>query len=301
MTALTINFCKKRFINSCKQNETNNKTSMNIYRFIRNPMLAAGFLLVLSSCMKNHSLVINPILNGNMIITFSHHIKGNDLKFDSLIYTTSLGNRYQVNNLKYFISELSFHLQDKKWMEVTMDKGIHYTDARDNYSCSWWLSDLFPAGTYDTIAFTFGLNEQQNQTGLFPNPPERDMFWPDILGGGYHYLMMDLKWKNSTMTETQPFDFHLGIGQVYAGDTLSNDSIIGFIQNYFRVILPCKMIIVQGKYQQIILQMDVDKWFDGKFAFNFADYPEGMIMQVQEGMFRACVNGRDVFSAVIPK
>ena len=273
---------------------------MNLYNNLKNFILFAVTVLIFSSCIKNHSLEITPLYNGNVIITFSHKVKGENLKFDTMLYKTSLGNEYEIDNLKYFISEISFHSVKKAWQEITMDKGIHYVDASDNYSCSWWVNDLFPAGSYDTVSFTFGLNEHQNLTGLFPDPPQRDMLWPEILGGGYHYMMMDLKWENSSMTQAQPFNFHLGIGQMYAGDTLNTDSIIGYIQNYFRVRIPCKLEITQGKYHQVILEMNLEKWFDGKYAFDFSNYPDG-IMQVQEGMFKACANGRDAFSVNIPK
>ena len=54
-------------------------------------------------------------------------------------------------------------------------------------------------------------------------------------------MKMNLKWKNNSMSQAFPFMFHLGIGQVYASDTINTDSIIGFVQNYFRVSLPCKL------------------------------------------------------------
>jgi hypothetical protein len=255
-------------------------------------------MLVLSSCIKNHSLEITPINYGNIIFTFSHKVNGEPLKFDTLFYHTSVGNEYMVNDLQYFISHVSVHSVKGKWYDITTHDGIHYVDARDNFSCSWWVNDLMSAGIYDTVAFIFGLDEKQNISGRFPDPPERDMFWPDILGGGYHYMKMNLKWKNSTMEQTLPFMFHLGIGQVYASDTINTDSIIGFVQNYFRVSLPCKLDLTGGGYHQVMLQMNVDRWFDGQYAFNFSDYPDG-IMQNQEGLFRACKNGRNAFDVTI--
>jgi hypothetical protein len=245
------------------------------------------FILILYSCTKHHSLEITPITYGNIIFTFTHKVNGESLKFDTMLYRTSLGSRYMVNDLQYFISRVSL-----------TDDGIHYTDARDNYSCSWWVNDLLPAGTYDTVAFTFGLDEKQNNSGRFPDPPERDMFWPDMLGGGYHYMKMNLKWENDTMAQSLPFMFHLGIGQVYAPNTVNPDSIIGFVQNHFRVSLPCKLDLSAGGYHQVMLQMNVDRWFDGNNAFDFSDYPDG-IMQNQEGMFKACLNGRKAFSVTI--
>jgi hypothetical protein len=44
--------------------------------------------------------------------------------------------------------------------------------------------------------------------------------------------------------------------------------------------------------------MNVDKWFDGNNAFDFAAYPNG-IMQNEAGMFKACQNGKQAFSIII--
>ena len=271
---------------------------MNHFSGIPKIMLMASLLLVFQSCMKQHSLEVTPINYGNIILTFIHNVNGEPLKFDTMIYQTSTGNRYSVNDLQYFISRVSLHSTKGTWAPVLTDAGIHYTDARNNNLCTWWVNDLFSYGMYDTISFTFGLDEFQNISGRYPDPPERDMFWPDALGGGYHYMKMDLKWKNSTMTQPLPFNFHLGIGQVYAGNTMNPDSIIGFVQNSFRISLPCKLEVNSAGIRQVIIQMNVDKWFDGNNAFDFAAYPNG-IMQNEAGMFKACQNGKQAFSIII--
>ena len=36
---------------------------------------------------------------------------------------------------------------------------------------------------------------------MFVNPPEVNMMWPDVLGGGYHYLMLNGKWKTPENNE----------------------------------------------------------------------------------------------------
>ena len=62
------------------------------------------------------------------------------------------------------------------------------------------------------------------------------MMWPDILGGGYHYMMINGKWKNENNV-TDNFAFHLGIGQLYKSNVIDVDSIYAFVQNYFYVKL----------------------------------------------------------------
>ena len=258
--------------------------------------LSLIFLLILSySCHKDHSPEISALKNGTVQIDFLHSVNGNALVFDSLEYVTSLGNQYMVNDLQYFVSGLSFHQSGGTWVYIRDSSGIHYVDARIASSCQWQITQQLPTGNYDSIGFIFGLDEADNRSGRFVNPPERDMFWPEMLGGGYHYMKMNLKWKNQAMQETMPFMFHLGIGQMYSGTTADPDSIIGFIQNYFPVKLPVSTTISANHSSVIGVEMNVAGWFDGQNAFDFSLYPMG-IMQNQSGMYRAALNGRSVFS-----
>lgn len=268
---------------------------MNFLNRMQKIILFPLSLLIFSSCMKQHSLEITPITSGNVIFTFTHSVNGEGLQFDTMIYSTSLGNRYMVNDLQYFVSRFSLHQVNGRWVGIKADDGIHYTDARNSVSCAWWPHDAIPSGTYDTISFILGLDVNQNITGRFPDPPQRDMFWPDMLGGGYHYMKLNLKWMNNSMTQPLPFDFHLGIGQIYPPNSINPDSILGFVQNYFPLFLPCKIEVSNGGVQQINIMMKVDRWFDGESAFDFSAYPNGIMMN-QDAMFRACVNGRKAFT-----
>ncbi len=273
---------------------------MKLFDTIRKNAILFLLLLILYSCTKKNSNENTTSTHGNIIFTFTHKVNGGSLKFDTMLYRTSLGNNYMINDLQYFISRVSVHSVNGTWNDIATDDGIHYVDANDNNLCTWWVNDILPATTYDTVSFIFGLDDEQNTSNRFPNPPESDMFWPDMMGGGYHYMKLDLKWKNDTMTKSLPFNFHLGIGQMYIDNSVNPDSIIGFVQNFFKVSLPCQLNLMAGGYHQILLQMNIEKWFDGENAFNFAAYPNG-IMQVQEGMFKACLNGKRAFSVTNTK
>ena len=256
--------------------------------------------LLLLSCRKHELYLIPAPQKARVVVSFENFDGAGPLQTDALIYATSLGNRYQVNDLQYFISELVFHAPGGKDLMVPDDDSIHYIDLHIDSTLEWKINGLqLPAGQYDSVSFIFGLDQKANRSNRFPNPPERDMFWPDILGGGYHYMKMNLKWKNDTMTELMPFMFHLGIGQIYEGTTEDPDSIIGFVQNYFRVTLPASSFLLkEGTDCHLTIRMNVDRWFDGENAFDFGAYPMG-IMQNEQGMHLACLNGRKVFTCKV--
>ena len=121
------------------------------------------------------------------------------------------------------------------------------------------------------------------------------MFWPDELGGGYHYMKLNGKWLN-TNAMIEPFNFHLGIGQTY--DTTGQ--VTGFVQNYFRV--NCYLAIYSSFIAQVRanemnhlgINMNIESWFKTPHTWDFNQWG-GMIMQNQEAMKTACENGFDVF------
>ncbi len=260
-------------------------------------MILLFIATVIFGCQKQKEIPVIPYEEGNVSVALFHHVLGKTLIPDSLIYRNSLGEYYMINDLQYFISKLQLHDEKGKWIVISSDKGIHYTDIKLKTTLEWKITDGLPAGSYDSLAFIFGLDTDENISFRFPDPPERDMFWPEMLGGGYHYMKMNMKWKNDTMPEQLPFMFHLGIGQMYQGSSTDPDSIIGFIPNYFKVTLPVLLKIGPGATGKIGIIMNIEKWFDGENAFDFARYPMG-IMQNQEGMYNACMNGRKAFGIV---
>ena len=112
-----------------------------------------------------------------------------------------------------------------------LDNLILDTDLDE--TLEWKVYDHIPVGSYSGISFTFGIGEDKNHTLMYVNPPESLMFWPEFLGGGYHYMKLNGKWLDSNQ-QVSPFNFHLGIGQIYD----STGAITGFIHNNFNVIIP---------------------------------------------------------------
>lgn len=129
---------------------------------------------------------------------------------------------------------------------------------------------------------------------MYVNAPEKDMFWPEFLGGGYHYMKLNGKWLPEGQTsQTIPFDFHLGIGQIYHAYP---DSITGYVHNYFDVSLPgSEFSIDAGETWELKITMHVENWFNDPHIYDH-DVFGGYIMQNQEAMQLVKENGFNVFT-----
>ena len=204
-------------------------------------------------------------------------------------YTNAANNRYFLQEIKYFISSVQLYRQDGTKIEVKHNDGIHYVDVFYENTLTWNIVQQIPEGAYDSIAFVFGLNETDNQSFRFTNPPESNMSWPEVLGGGYHYMMLN-GWFYRGDTLKSPLNIHLGRGQIRDGD-----AIIGFIPNYFHVCLPKSFSIKRDESTILTLIMDINNWFKEPFLYDF-DYWGGHIMQNQSAMQTLKENGHNVFS-----
>ncbi|MBC8315460.1 MAG: hypothetical protein ISR57_02605 [Bacteroidales bacterium] len=230
-----------------------------------------------------------------LILQFDFLVDGEGLQADTMIYVNEAGNHYMVNEIQFFISDVKLNHSEGNIYQIQDSKTIHYIDSDLPETQSWHVSDNIPAGTYSSISFIFGINEEKNQSLIFPNPPESFMFWPEHLGGGYHYMKLNGKWLDENQ-QVRPFNFHLGIGQIYYSFP---DSISGFVQNYFQVALPnSSFTLEKNQTRKILITMNIENWFRSPHTYDH-DVWGGMIMQNQEAMKMACENGADVFTVII--
>ena len=260
-------------------------------------LLTTGLILTFFSCKKDISPLPTSLFDKGMLqINFAHNVNGQPIQFDSLMYVNSAGNQYKIHDLEYFISEVALYKHDGTKTLLKGEEEIHYVDNRIPSSMTWKLNDNIPEGLYDSVTFVFGLTAEKNITGTLP---EINMVWPNMLGGGYHYMMLNGFWKDK-QDMMESLNFHLGIGQIYN----SKDSIIGFIQNYFSVNLPNSGFTLYGDMtNNINITMNIEKWFNGPpyvFDFNKDGYDSikhtESIMMDQKAMNKIKANGKNVFT-----
>lgn len=252
--------------------------------------LTAILFIFLNSCKEKDN---GP---GSIKLTFNEVVNDESLKTDTLAYINEAGNQYLVSEIQYFISNFTLYFNNGESYTVKDNMGIHYVDTDIPDTKYWDIPDDIPSGHVDSIVFVFGLDSADNQSNIFPNPPESNMFWPEQLGGGYHYMKLNGKYL-ATGGTLAPFNYHLGIGQIY--DT--NGQVTSFVQNYFKVSFPLVMMssmlvdVKPGETTSLLITMNIDSWFKTPNTWDF-NTMGSMMMQNQAAMHAACENGHDVFS-----
>lgn len=258
--------------------------------------LFGTLLLINVSC--NNDEPDNNTTSGHISFSFTHLVDGLALQKDNMKYVNAAGNPYEINQVMYFISDVTLHKSDgtKKMISGWTDN--HYVDIDIPSTLTWDVYDDIAAGAYDSVSFIFGFTAEKNKSFMFVNPPEVNMMWPDILGGGYHYMMINGSWKDNANV-IKSYAFHMGIGQLYKSNVIEVDSIYAFVQNYFSVKLPNSSFTVEeNKTRNIEIIMNIDSWFKTPHNYDH-NYWSGAIMQNQAAMQMVKENGYDVFKVGI--
>lgn len=229
---------------------------------------------------------------GDVAIHFTHYVDQSPLQLNQQIYSNAAENPYQVNEVKYFVSKLYFITTDNKLVKVEQDAGLHYVDLNYPATTSWSIKNI-EEGEYQAVQFVFGLDEEDNQSNRFPNAPECNFFWPQHLGGGYHYMQINGKWQPPA-GNLKNFNFHTGIGQLYYSNVLAIDSIYAYVHNYIALTVPVSFTINKDKTSNLELRMNLDQWFKDPYVYDF-NYFGSSIMQNQNAQSVIKANGRDVF------
>ncbi len=237
-------------------------------------MLLVAAALV--SCKK-------PASYGDLTVNIDYSVNGKALITDSLCYCNEAGNEFLITEIQWFISKME--LQDERGEWVSSEQKIFYIDTDIPESQTLQIASI-PVGRYKALRFVFGLDEEDNRTGLFTDPPESEMFWPDFLGGGYHYMKLNGKFLNAE-GHLAPLAIHLGIGQ--------NEDCTEFYQNYFIVELPIDFTIKENTVNQFDLTMVIDNWFRNPNLYDFNTFGSA-IMQNQAAQQALKENGKDVFT-----
>ena len=233
-----------------------------------------------------------PKEKAEISLNLGYEVNGKPLVTDTLYYENEAGNQFLITEIQWFLSNIELKNEAGDWIMLhqpgladTLDiSRVYYIDT-DIPESQTLHSGPVELGYYTAIRFTFGLDEIDNQTGLFTDPPESEMFWPDMLGGGYHYMKLNGKYLDAE-GRLAPLAIHLGIGQ--------NEDCTEFYQNYFIVELPIDLNVAANAENRLDLTMVIDNWFRNPNTIDFNELGSH-IMQNQTAQRLLNGNGKDVF------
>ena len=140
-------------------------------------------------------------IKDSISMEFYNHIDGTPLIFDSTGYSqwfSTLSNQnFNIYNLYYLVTDIKLTDNDGNTLKTLSD--IHFVNSDNMNSNFIYLPEILKSGEYSNIEFVFGLNKDKNINNEYINEDfHNQMFWPEFMGGGYHYMKLEGKFNDET-------------------------------------------------------------------------------------------------------
>jgi hypothetical protein len=239
--------------------------------------LCFTLLIFLFSCKKD-TTTIPPTSAGSIPIqgldlSFNYKIDNDPFMVNHFMYYTPAGYNYSISNISYYISRLNLIKADSTYLPI---KDFLFIDALTSETNDFILATI-PEGDYIGIKFNIGLDTSQNISFILPPTTENNnMQWPQLMGGGYHFLKLEGNYKDTL--GTYGYAMHLG----------TNNCLIPI--KFFKPIT-----ITKDTKTTIRFTMNINEWFKNPNLFDF-NTDANNIMGDSINMKKIAENGSDVFT-----
>lgn len=195
--------------------------------------------------------------------------------FNGFNFTTEHGESISIERLRYVISRISLGNQEKPYQLINIG---------ENTGFEMTFQEV-PLGT-NRMQFTFGFSDADNIDGIYQDLNSVSFTVPQMLGGGYHYMQFDGKYKDIN-NDAANFNYHA----IRAVDRTDPANLI-FEDTSFNVDLGN---INLTKDATIEIKMNIAEWFKNPNTWNLNELNTVLMpnFQAQKLMKQ---NGISVFS-----
>ncbi len=214
-------------------------------------------------------------------VQISYEVDGVPLEFDTLKFKTPYNVQFKMENLLYYISEITLHKTDgsvcKTWENGA--RRYFYMDGRKEPVATLDLGNV-PEGEYNKITFHVGLPEDLNKHGAIENTTENtNMIWPTMMGGGYHFTKFEGKFMRPVVDTLAGFAIHIG----------TNSALVNVTVN-----LPTPLKISGTNKVTIPLVMNFNEWLKTPYDYDFST-DKSYTMMDSTLRVKLAANGADAF------
>lgn len=228
-------------------------------------------ILLFCSCHKEEE-------NISLTIKFTHNWNGvpvTNQDFNTFKFTTANGENISIERLRYLISNISL-AEESANNHFLIDVGKNAENLIP-------IKDVL--SNNNKLTFTFGLTDSENIDGSYQDLNSINFNVPGMLGGGYHYMQFDGKYKD-TNNQDANFNYHV----IRAVDT-SDPTNLKFEDTSFTVDLG---IIEIKNNTTIEISMNIAEWFTNPNTWDL-NVLNTVLMPNFEAQKQMNANGKTVF------
>jgi len=239
-------------------------------------------IIAFSTCKDEKDCCVNP--SKNVSLKFTHNWDGNTIStsdFNNFKFTTKNGESVSITRLRYVISNIRlingneiFTFSDYNLIDIGEEKGLNLT-----------LPEQIFSGSYQ-LKFTFGFADEDNIDGVYQDLNSVSFNVPGMLGGGYHYMQFDGKYKDTNNADAN-FNYHA----IRAVDRTDPNNLI-FQDTSFEVDLGTLSFINDS---EITIKANIAEWFKNPNTWNLNELST-VLMPNFDAQILMSANGKSVFS-----
>ncbi len=235
-------------------------------------LLLFVFIISLAACSKDDDPTPAPTAEKKLTLDLSIVSGSSALQFDTIMYSNAAGNVYSVSRLQFYISNVQLINADSSLVNISE---YNYVDARVSSTLS--ITHTLPtSGHFIGMKLQLGLDTAHNKSNFLPAIAENiNMVWPDMMGGGYHFMKFEGTYVDGM--NTPGFAMHLGRNAYIANCVISHHFDLANGSNTMNLV------------------MDLNEWFVNPHIFDF-NVDGNSSMGDMNDLLKLSQNGTDIFT-----
>ncbi len=196
----------------------------------------------------------------NLSFSFTHNWDGQDVSandIDNTSFTNENGEVISISRFRYLLSH--FVLVNSEGNRTTMPE-YQLVDLSDAETLSLSIENLSLEPGYYNLEFVYGFNEEDNTDGAYTDLNAASWNWPEMLGGGYHFMQFDGLYNVDTDIP-MPFNYHNGTAKI------SEDE---FQQNFINFVSSTTIALVNST--NIEIKLNISELFKNPNTWDLNQY-----------------------------
>ena len=140
--------------------------------------------------------------------------------------------------------------------------------------------------SYNGLGLIFGFQADDNITGEYLNLNSAGWSWPDMLGGGYHFMKLEGKFISAN-SDTISYAYHMGTArEITMSDTTFHDN---------HIFIKIDTIFDLTNSATINLKVNLEEWLKNPNTWDFNQYSQ-MLMSNYDAQIMMRENGSTIIS-----
>ena len=195
----------------------------------------------------DNSCTYDDVTHSKITFNFTHNFDGvavTNSNFNQFDFTNEFGDTLSISKLRYLISKIRLH---KSNGDSVLIDGYNLVDVTNATNLSYATTVDVPVGTYTSVSFNFGFDSLDNLENYI-DLNSVSWNWPAMLGGGYHFMQMEGKYKHQGNDSI--YAYHHGTARVSMGV---------FEQNFFNAHIGGVTLSKENVTMEI--KMNISEWY----------------------------------------